>query len=188
MIGIGGLARSGKNTLADSLKKIIKKELGIKVEVVSLARELKKDLNYLTKKRFGISSFTEVTGEKEIIRPILVAYGESMKHKYGDNIWLDKLIENKKPDVFYICADVRFDFEAKRIKDDFNGAIVHISRHGYEDPPNAYEAENNPKVLEQADVAYCWPTLGKNIKEADSHASIIWQMIPDELKQKWKTI
>ena len=47
---------------------------------------------------------------------------------------------------------------------------------------------NDPKVLEQADVAYCWPTLGKNIKEADAHASIIWQMIPEEIKEKWKTI
>jgi uridine kinase len=43
MIGISGLARAGKDTLAKSLKTIIEKEWGCEVEIIHLADTLKLD-------------------------------------------------------------------------------------------------------------------------------------------------
>ena len=94
MIGITGIARSGKDTLGLSLLKMINKSSTKKAKIYSIANIIKKDLNSLIKKQFGFSAFTEDTNEKNLIRPILVEYGEAMKTKYGENIWLDKLIEN----------------------------------------------------------------------------------------------
>ena len=38
MIGIGGLARSGKDTLAKNLSEVIRKDLGCNVEIFSFAK------------------------------------------------------------------------------------------------------------------------------------------------------
>jgi hypothetical protein len=189
MIGITGLARSGKNTLADSLKDIIKDEWGCKVKIISLADQIKKDLKYLIRKKFNMSSYSEDTKEKNIIRPILVAYGESMKKYYGEDIWMKILLEKYDKSCFNICCDVRFDFEAKRLQKDFFSEIVHITRNGNEQPINEFEKLNDPKVREISDINYTWETFGvKNIKQSVDHAEVIWNLIPQEKKDKWKKI
>ena len=79
MIGVGGLARAGKDTLSRCLKKVIENDFGCEVEVVHLADKLKSDLDNLISENFHFGAFTEENSEKELIRPILVAYGEAMK-------------------------------------------------------------------------------------------------------------
>ena len=87
MIGISGLARSGKDTLAENIAKVIKFEWNVDVEIFSFAEEIKSQADEFLKKYYNISAFSEDSKEKEYIRPLLVAHGECMKALYGENIW-----------------------------------------------------------------------------------------------------
>ena len=187
MIGITGIARSGKDTLGLSLLKIINKSSKKKAKIYSIADILKKDLNYLIKKNFGFSSFTEDTNQKNLIRPILVEYGEAMKREHGDDVWIDKLIKSVNFEKYIpIITDVRFDHEAKKLIDEHDAFIIHISRVGAE-VPNDLEKQNDPKVKELSHLQYMWPTFGeKKLKLADDHSSILWQMVYPQHKEKWK--
>ena len=96
MIGIGGLARSGKDTLAECLAKIISEELNVEVRTFSFADEIKKQSDSFLKENYNISAFTEKTEEKNIIRDFLVCHGETMKSIYGKTIWANIVIKSIK--------------------------------------------------------------------------------------------
>jgi len=192
MIGIGGLARSGKDTLAINLAEIIEEDWKMDVQIFSFADALKEKINPFITKEFGISAFSEDTEDKKIIRPMLVAYGESMKTKYGRDVWYSELsnnIEQALHDnrIFPIISDVRFDFEAKLIQNN-GGQVIHITKQGNE-PPNEIEALNNPLVESCADLTHTWPLYSPDLMdECRSHADIIWQMIKEGHQEKWKKI
>ena len=192
MIGIGGLARSGKDTLAINLAKTIKEDWQIDVQIFSLADSLKEKINPFINKEFGISAFSEDTEDKKIIRPILVAYGEAMKTKYGQNIWFSKVADNIEQamhdnKIFPIISDVRFDFEVKLIQDN-SGQVIHITKQGNK-PPNEIEAINDPLVSSSSNLTRTWPLYSPDLMdECRSHADIIWQMIKENHEEKWKKI
>jgi len=198
MIGISGLARAGKDTLARCFKKIIEREFDCEVEILHLADRLKSDLDKTIACNFNFEVFTEKDSEKELIRPILVAYGEAMKEKWGKKVWIEKLHEDLKKrkngvtdlgmkKKFYIIADVRFDFEAEYIKENLNGFVVHIAKNGYEVPANEVEKKNDPLVKAVSDIQHVWPQyIPDNLDECNDHAEILWQMTPQEIKEKWQ--
>jgi len=192
MIGIGGLARSGKDTLASNLAEIIKEDWKIDVQIFSLADSLKEKINPFINKEFGISAFSEDTEDKKIIRPMLVAYGESMKTKYGQDVWYSELSNNIEQalhdnKIFPIISDVRFDFEVKLIQDN-GGQVIHITKQGNK-PPNEIEALNDPLVESCADLSHTWPLYSPDLMhECRSHADILWQMIKGDHQEKWKKI
>ena len=192
MIGIGGLARSGKDTLASNLKEIIKEDWEIDVKIFSFAWPIKCQLNDLLESYYHLSPFTEDTEEKKIIRPILVAHGEQMKQRFGKDIWLKELLGTIYEDLRYknffpIISDIRFDFEAEAIKNE-NGQVIHITKEGNE-PPNEIEALNSPLVAKEADLNHTWPAY--NLDQVDKcmdHAHILWQMLKQTHEEKWKKI
>ena len=92
MIGVGGLARAGKDTLSRCLKKVIEDDFGCEVEIVHLADKLKSDLDKLISCNFNFHVFTENNEEKELIRPILVSYGEAMKKRHGQSLNVPQLV------------------------------------------------------------------------------------------------
>lgn len=189
MIGIGGLARAGKDTLALNLKQIIEEDMGVEVKIYSFARAIRDGLDDLLTENLGISAFTDDTAEKVIIRPIMVAFGESMKARHGDNVWSDIVFEQiKKDKCFPIIPDVRFDFEVSRIQGT-NGQVIHLLRNGNEVPPNQTEALNDPKVARLADLNHTWPNYKKGqLDECQSHAHILWQMLKETQGDQWKTM
>ncbi len=189
MIGISGLARSGKDTLAKNLAKIITSELGLEVKILSFADRIKWQMKDVIHDHYNISPYTEDTEEKQIIRDILVSHGETMKKIYGETIWADLVIDNikkSKEKFFPIISDVRFDFEAKKVKQN-DGFIIHISKEGNK-PPNEIEAKNDPLVQKVADLCHFWPEYEPdNMSECEDHAQILWEMLKNNDKQ-WKTI
>jgi hypothetical protein len=189
MIGISGIARSGKDTMATCLSRRIKADKHHKnVKILSLANQLKKDLNYLIKKQFGFSAFTDITEEKNLIRPILVSYGEQMKLKYGKDIWIRKLAEKIDKSKFNIIADVRFDFEIDFLKENFDAFVIHITKENNVEP-NDIEKINDPLVRAKSDLRHIWPPYEPDQMDlCDGHASIVWQMIHEGYKEKWKQI
>lgn len=64
IFGISGFARTGKDTFALSLEKILKM-YEIKAERIAFASVLKKDLQPFLKKHFNIDSFTQNNDEKK---------------------------------------------------------------------------------------------------------------------------
>ena len=189
MIGISGLARSGKDTLAKNLADIIKLNLGLEVKILSFADRIKDQMKDVISKNYNIDPYTENTKEKEIIRDILVSHGETMKKIYGPTIWADLIIEDikkSKNKFFPIISDVRFDFEAEKVKEN-DGLVIHISKMGNK-PPNEIEAKNDTLVQKVADICHCWPEYEPdNMEECKDHAYILWQMF-NQFSEQWKTI
>lgn len=179
IIGVSGFARSGKD-LFTSVAQDILSEHKIKSEKYALAYELKNDLKDLIKEKVGIDVFTENTSEKNIIRPLLVAYGDVMRKTSEGKYWTQKVenrIANTKSDVVFI-TDIRYDHypedECTWLQNKMSGKLVHLTKYKltpspsgkrfsknkitkiYDIAPNEHELLNNPKVLKRADVAVEW--------------------------------
>ena len=188
MIGIAGIARAGKDTLANCLKEIVEREFECDVEIIHLADKLKSDLDKVIACNFYFQVHTDNTEQKNLIRPILVAYGEAMKKKWGKEVWIKKLheeIKARKEKKFYIIADVRFDFEVDYLFDNFKSETIHIRKTGNE-APNETEKLNDPLVRDKCDIKHQWPPYEPHEKEeCKGHAEILWQMIPQEKKDIW---
>ena len=190
MIGIGGLARAGKDTLADCMAKIIEEEYNTKVKVYSFANAIKSQINDFLVESYGISAFSQNTEEKQIIRDLLVCHGETMKKIHGKTIWAEIVIDEINQDdksVFPIIPDVRFDFEVASVQQE-EGVVLHIAKQGNK-PPNKIEATNDPLVQKSSDLCHTWPTYEPDkMEECMGHAEILWQMIDPIYKERWKKI
>jgi len=192
MIGITGLARSGKDTLAINLKTIIEKDLKCEVKFYSFASAIKGQLEDFLERYYDISPFSEDTDKKNITRPIMVAHGEQMKKCFGEDVWLKEVVKQIEKDktlkknIFPIITDVRFDFEANKVQEK-GGIVIHISRID-NSPPNEIEAKNDPIVKKIANYEHTWPSYSPdNMNECTDHAKILWEMFK-ESNEIWKKI
>jgi len=179
IIGISGFARCGKDLFTTVAQQILT-ERGLKTERYALAYELKSDLKDLIKEKVGLDSFTEKTEEKNIIRPLLVAYGDVMRKSTTGKYWTQKVeqrIHNSNADVVFI-TDIRYDFypddECTWLQHKMNGQLVHITKYRlstmpsgkrfsknkitkmYDSAPNDHELLNNPKIIKRANVTIEW--------------------------------
>jgi hypothetical protein len=115
IIGFGSTARVGKDVAA----RIIEGRLDNRVHRVAFADSVKDDLMDFCDKHYGISSFTEIAAEKQIIRPLLIGHGNAMRALNPD-YWIDKAFEQIDFDSldldYIIFTDVRFPNEVHRIK------------------------------------------------------------------------
>lgn len=190
MIGIGGLARSGKDTLAKHLSDIISKNMDVEVKILSFADQIKWQVKDICNDNYGISPYTDNTEEKKIVRDILVCHGETMKRLHGETIWADLIInkiKKSKEKIFPIIPDVRFDYEVSTVQKE-GGAVIHISKMGNQ-PPNDTEAKNDPLVQKNANLTHTWPSYEPDrMDECAGHAEILWQMVDPTFKEKWKKI
>lgn len=164
VIGICGNARSGKDTFCEYAKKFLSKK---KVGAVrtAFADPLKKDLDDLCRHKIGISAFTKDTKEKEIIRPLLVAYGTDVIRGIDENWWIDRLDKtvelHKHMELIPIVTDVRYPNELRWIQEKHNGVCVHITRKGI-GPANKEEKENNSFLKKNSNYRVMWPTFGES--------------------------
>lgn len=159
VIGIGGAARSGKDTFASILANSLQ-QAGKSVKRVAFADPLKSDIDDFLIKHLGISAFTPIPEEKTLIRPMLVWYGDVQRKRTNGRYWIDlakKTIEETNYD-YYIVTDVRYDVYDKDelyfLKNEVNGVLCHINKYvvnsnnekEFVQPPNEHEAVNNPKI------------------------------------------
>ncbi len=204
IIGISGFARSGKDLFTTVAQQILT-EQGFKTERYALAYELKNDLKDLIETKLGIDVFTEKTEEKNIIRPLLVAYGDVMRKISEGKYWTNKVeqrIAKSKADVVFI-TDIRYDVypedECTWLQNKMNGNLVHITKYKlstmpsgkrfsknkitkiYDSAPNEHEMLNNPKVIKRADVAIEWQDYSDS-SDIKSHP-IIQSTVLSVLKQ-----
>jgi len=191
VIGVSGLARSGKDLFTTVAQDILETEYNFTTDRCALAFELKRDLDDLISGKTGIDVFTEDTGEKNIIRPLLVAYGDVMRKVSEGKYWTNKLndrIKSSSADIFFV-TDIRHDFypedEAMWIKKVKSGKLVHITRYKmgpapskrhittstpvkiYDAPPNDHERFHDPKVKKAADFAFEWEDVSEKCNSSE---------------------
>ncbi len=168
MIGITGVARSGKDTFYSILAKYFENK-GLKAGRLAFADDLKKELNPFTIEKFKIDLTKCTNEEKEVIRPLMVSYGKCRRSQTEGKYWtslLDMKIKNfNKQNIIPIITDVRYieykEDEYSWLKNN-NGILIHISRkldNGNLVPPaNIEEKANDNKLKAVADFSVCWET------------------------------
>jgi hypothetical protein len=168
MIGITGVARSGKDTFYSILKKYLK-EKNLESQRIALADELKKELGDFVEKKFKIDLNKCDGSDKELIRPLMVAYGKCRRvqtqGKYWTSIVDQKVKELKKDNIIPIITDIRYieykEDEYAWLKS-YNGILIHLSRKlddgSFVPPANMEEKSNDNKLKAVADFSICWET------------------------------
>jgi hypothetical protein len=166
IIGLTGLARCGKDTFCSYAISYLnsKNQNGVRL---AFADALKKDVDDFLTEKLGISAFTEITAEKEIIRPMLTTWGTEIMRKQDDLHWVKKVEEeinvNKSKNIVSIVTDIRFPNEINYIHK-IGGKVIHLTMNGNV-PANDYERENDPLLKKDADCLVVWDKYGDDALE-----------------------
>ena len=166
------MARAGKDSFAFHLSEIIRNEFNVECQILSFADCLKRRIDQFVLENTGISALTQDTTEKQIIRPLLVAYGMTMRMLNPDHwiLQLEPTIKtNQRTGVVSIITDVRFPNEVDYLKEFNNSAVLHLSRISPDGsvlpPANTEEAENDPICRKKSDYNFVWNTFKDNSEE-----------------------
>jgi hypothetical protein len=166
MIGIGATALVGKDTLF----KILDHLYPGKLERVGLADLLKHEMDSFCQKNYGISAFTKIPDEKELIRPIFVAHGKVKRKQCHGKYWTG-LVQERVNDIIKeglipVCTDIRYstypEDEIFWLKTRNNGVYIHVNRYNLDgskvEAANSDEKEQEVILQEYADFKLNWTT------------------------------
>ena len=169
MIGISGIAASGK----DLFCRLLLKE--IRGHRIALADQLKEEINPYIISKFGIDVLNCSTESKNKVRDLLVFYGSLKRFQTDGQYWTN--IAQKKADNCKgtpIVTDIRYDEhkndEVDWLKGKNKGVLIHIKKYWeteglfemnrhYFEPPNEDEQRNDPKLNSKADYHIEWPHI-----------------------------
>lgn len=186
-IGIGGVARSGKDSFANSLLKFLKQD-GYNAIRTSLAEPLKHDCKEFIASKLGLDVWTDKTEEKAIFREMLVWYGKVKRQQTEGKYWtslLTRKVEIEAPEIC-IVPDVRYlqypEDEVFWLKQKMSGVLIHIQRKDVNDdlvpPANMDESINDELVRDNADYQLVWPTVStENIHLLDAEVKKVYDSI-----------
>lgn len=161
IIGIGGLARSGKDTFVAIAKNILRRN-GYASLRIAFADKLKEEVEImLVANNFKASVLTDDTEAKKLIRPLLVWWGCQRRQESDGGLYWVKTAEDKIRDYYagarhsnidddkliMLVSDVRFPNEAKWIHETFDGDVIHLRKYTVqslaESPAIVYGASSN---------------------------------------------
>lgn len=193
VIGLGGIAQSGKDFFFANLKKTTKRN----VIRFAIADELKKELFSLIKNTYNVDIFNCSAEDKEKIRPMLLSHGKIRRNDSKGRYWINKISEKVKDAAkneknIVVITDIRYDEfaedEVDWVKKELNGFFVHISKYTEDKgvkvfglPPNEDEAINNPKLIEKADYLIQWPDKLKEEKAIEYCNSVLIHIMLSEI-------
>lgn len=167
IIGITGFARSGKDTFYNQCSKLLEHKNTYRY---AFADALKEECDNFLLDNLNISSFTEESFEKELIRPFLVTYGTHIRRKLDPNCWIKKVqkkieLNHANSSDFIFITDVRFKNEAEWIKS-LGGLLVQINREDF-GPANQEEKDQSALIKPFIDYNISWPTFNEHIEKAN---------------------
>jgi hypothetical protein len=145
LIGFGSKAQIGKDFAVISLKKA-----GYDVERVAFADELKKDVATLfSRNGLDFDELMKDPAKKELIRPLLVSYGQIMR-EFDPDIWVNKALKDKeRKHQITAVTDVRFPNEVIALK---KMGGIYIDIQAKVEPVNEVERQNSALLYHMADV------------------------------------
>jgi|TARA_R110002020_G_scaffold429461_1_gene639004 hypothetical protein len=170
MIGISGIAGSGK----DLFCKFLLKE--IKGSRIALADPLKEETRGFILQKYGIDILNCGLEEKNKVRDLLVFYGGIKRYESKGTYWTDRA-QKKVNDCKHvpIVTDIRYaeyqNDEIHWLKAKNKGTLIHLRKYCevetfgpqvkrvYFDPPNEDEKRNDPKIRDKADYCIEWPHI-----------------------------
>ena len=143
LIGFGSKAKVGKDFIVSALSGIYD------IERISFADELKEDLAVaLRRSGFDFKELLADPVKKELVRPLMVAYSETLK-RFDQEIWVKRALENKMFTTnFAMITDMRFPIEIDYIRK-LGGIYVEIAANV--PPANEVEAYYSPRMALMAD-------------------------------------
>lgn len=156
-IGIGGVARSGKDSFARSLKKVLKdRHPNSSILIESLATPLKLDCQSFIKERLNLDVFTNDSLEKSLFREMLVWYGKVKRQQSQGAYWtnlLDQKVLKANPD-FCIIPDIRYQQyekdEVAWLRSKTKNYFIHLQRRlpsGEFHPPANMDEKINDNII-----------------------------------------
>ena len=187
IVGVSGLANSGKDLFYELCSEELKKKNAITCRI-GLADELKKECKKALKSMYDIDPTSCTREEKNEIRNHLVFHGLFRRVESKGKYWTSKA-DNKIKSLKRNCTinnvinpvcfvtDIRYkeydQDETHWIQKKHKGILVHLRKTVgtivncdgtidvmYEKPVNKHEKENDPKLREIADVCIEWPACG----------------------------
>ena len=206
VVGVSGVARSGKNLFCDMIAYELEQK-GISTRQFALANELKLDCLEFLKEKCGLDVWTSETKDKSLFRDFLVWYGDLKRKQTNGRYWINKMDEalaKSNKDVALI-SDVRYDAyerdELSWVREERGGVVVHLRRYlspnlsminlhsmesrSYIEPPNEHERVNDPKMREGADLRVEWPTVKFPWESKRTHE--ITARIADQIEERVRT-
>jgi ABC-type oligopeptide transport system ATPase subunit len=174
-VGIAGVSRSGKDSLALEIENLIRSYKGKLIYRTSLAQPLKEDCKDFIKQYLHLDVFTDKTEEKSTFREFLVWYGKVKRQQTEGKYWTDLLddrVQKFQPDVC-IIPDVRYQQyeqdEVSWLKSKPNSILIHLQRVAMNgevvQPANMDESINDSIIQNSADYKIVWPTFCDENKE-----------------------
>lgn len=152
-IGLGGFARSGKDTVADVLvNEYDFQRVAFAAKLKQMMLALDPQIMVTRSTRWGTvevptrySDYLDEHGpekskEHPEVRRLLQVFGtEVMRQQFGTDVWVDLALEGKSVDEDWVITDARFLNEAEAVKAR-GGFMVRVNRPGVE-PPNLHASE-----------------------------------------------
>lgn len=183
---ISAYSRAGKDTLADALRRELA-FIGVPTKKVHLARSLKEDFDAECMAKFGISAFSEITREKNVIRRTLIDGSKKKRFESNGSYYFNKswteIEENRKQGFSSIVPDLRhmeYSADEAILAKMYGGIIITLDRPDMS-PPNPEEAANFPKIKTISDIVvtscHCEDPLKNSTKLAKE---IIEKMMKNE--------
>jgi hypothetical protein len=197
-LGISGCARSGKNTFADIASKILNDKYGKTSSIFSLAFYLKRDCKNFVRDKLNFDVFTEITSEKNVIRPLFIWYGDVKRKQTNGRYWIDLLHADIKKSIsdVNIITDIRYNVyerdELFWLKHELNGKLVHVSKYSldldmkkiYVEPKNDHEIFNNPLIKRESDYCIEWEHVTSEPAINNFKTNTIVESVIDDLMKK----
>lgn len=171
VVGISGVARSGKNLLCEFLMKSLLNR-GYSSKQFALASELKNDCQEFLQSKCDMNVWTDLTNDKNRFREFLVWYGDLKRQQTNGRHWietLDKRVSTYQGDVAFV-TDVRYDVyekdEVHWIKEEKQGLLIHLKRFWrneegftcFTEPANHHESSNDNSLYTKAHINITWKT------------------------------
>lgn len=158
LIVLSGPSRCGKDTLADAILDELAENC-LKFDKISLATTLKQECMEECAAKFGISSFTEITAEKNIIRPFLVESSKKKRFESNGSYYFNKAMESVNHSIWKgyrgaVIPDLRYleySSDEAVLAKKAGAKIIYLDREDV-DFANEEERLNLPRIKNIADM------------------------------------
>ena len=193
LVGVSGVARSGKNLFCDMVISELGKR-GYSAKQFALANALKRDCENFLKTHCDLDVYTDNTHHKTLFREFLVWYGDLRRKQTNGRHWIETMNEtlNRYTGDIALVSDVRYatypNDELGWVLYEHEGLLVHLRRYeksssavieadgtfkfDYVQAPNEHERINDPRMREGAHFQLDWPTVDNPLDNLETRSIV----------------